>query len=112
MIPRAPVTRNDKQLATTLQQYFGAYFGDRFWIPPMDSPVEDFPILSGPNPVPYVYWKLGSTDPVKWDEGKKKGGNILEHLPTNHSTEFAPAPELTISTGMEAMALATLLFFG
>ena len=55
MIPRAPVIRNDKQLAMALQQYFGGYFGDRFWVPPMDNPVEDFPILSGPNPIPHVY---------------------------------------------------------
>ncbi|KAJ8132089.1 hypothetical protein O1611_g1536 [Lasiodiplodia mahajangana] len=110
MTSRAPVTRNDKVLAEALQDCFGHYFGDRFWIPPMDTPVEDFSILGGPNPVPFVYWKLGSTDPTTWDEAEKKGGNILEHLPTNHSPEFAPAPELTISTGMEAMALAALLF--
>lgn len=82
MIPRAPVTtRNDDQLAVALQQYFGGYFGDRFWVPPMNSPVKDIPILSGPTPVAYVYWKLGSTDPVKWDEGKKKGGEHIETSP-------------------------------
>ncbi|KAI1133648.1 hypothetical protein F5Y10DRAFT_3054 [Nemania abortiva] len=110
MTPRAPVTRNNTTLAEALQDCFGSYFGDRFWVPPMDTPVEDFSILGGPKPVPFVYWKLGSTDPAKWDEAEKKGGNILEHLPSNHSPEFAPAPELTISTGMEAMALAALLF--
>lgn len=107
---RAPVTLNDTKLAETLQDCFGEHFGDRFWVPPMDTPVEDFAILAGPSPVPFVYWKLGSTDPAKWDEAEQKGGNILEYLPTNHSPEFAPAAELTISTGMEAMALATLLF--
>ncbi|KAI0101399.1 Zn-dependent exopeptidase [Nemania sp. FL0031] len=87
MAPRAPVTRNNTVLD-----------------PPMDMPVEYFSI-----PVPFVYWKLGSTDLAKWDEAKK-GCNIWEHPPTHHSSEFAPVPELTISTGMEAMALATLLF--
>lgn len=62
--------------------------------------------------MPFVYWKLGSTEPAKWDEAERKGSSILEHLPANHSPEFAPAPELTISTGMEAMALATLIFLG
>jgi metal-dependent amidase/aminoacylase/carboxypeptidase family protein len=112
MIARAPVTLNDTRLAETLQDYFGQHFGDKFWIPPMDTPVEDFSILGGSSPVPFVYWKLGSTEPAKWDEAERKGGSILEHLPTNHSPEFAPAPELTISTGMEAMALATLIFLG
>jgi metal-dependent amidase/aminoacylase/carboxypeptidase family protein len=110
MESRAPITLNDTQLAETLQEYFSRHFGDRFWIPPMDTPVEDFSILSGPAPVPFVYWKLGSTDPAKWDEAVRKGGSILEHLPTNHSPEFAPAPELTISTGMDAMSLAALIF--
>jgi amidohydrolase len=109
MIARAPVTLNDTRLAETLQDYFGQHFGDKFWIPPMDTPVEDFSILGGSSPVPFVYWKLGSTEPAKWE---RKGGSILEHLPTNHSPEFARAPELTISTGMEAMALATLIFLG
>ncbi|KAK3366646.1 metal-dependent amidase/aminoacylase/carboxypeptidase [Lasiosphaeria ovina] len=107
---RAPVTQNDTMLAEALQDSFGRHFGERFWVPPMDIPVEDFSLLSGPEPVPFVYWKLGSTEPAKWDEAVKKGGNILEHLPTNHSPKFAPDAELTISTGMEAMSLATLLF--
>ncbi|KAI1391553.1 uncharacterized protein F4822DRAFT_189494 [Hypoxylon trugodes] len=110
LTPRAPITRNDTKSAEALQECFGRHFGDRFWIPPMDAPVEDFANLSGPKPVPFVYWKLGSTDPAKWDEGVRKGGDILLHLPTNHSPEFAPAPELTIVTGMEAMSLATLWF--
>ncbi|KAK3326196.1 hypothetical protein B0H66DRAFT_149904 [Apodospora peruviana] len=108
--PRAPVTLNDTPLAEALQDSFGRHFGDRFWVPPMDIPVEDFSLLSGPEPVPFVYWKLGSTEPDKWDKAVKKGGNILEHLPSNHSPKFAPDAELTISTGMEAMSLATLLF--
>ena len=110
MESRAPVTLNDTLLAETLQEAFGFHFGERFWIPPMDTPVEDFSILGGPTPVPFVYWKLGCTEPAKWDEAARKGGSILEHLPTYHSPEFAPAATLTISTGMEAMALAALVF--
>ncbi len=78
----------------------------------MDTPVEGFSILSGPTPVPFVYRTLGSTDPAKWDEAERKGGNILEHLLANHSPEFAPAPTLTITAGTEAMAFVTLLFLG
>ncbi|KAH8591238.1 hypothetical protein B0O99DRAFT_690847 [Bisporella sp. PMI_857] len=107
---RAPITLNDREIAETLQSYFGDYFGERFWTPPMDTPVEDFSILGGTSPVHFVYWKLGSTDPARWDEAEKKKGNILEYLPTNHSPEFAPAAELTVSTGIEAMTLATLIF--
>lgn len=107
---RAPITLNDTHLAEQLQNSFKHFFGERFWIPPMDEPVEDFSILGGSWKVPFVYWKLGSTDPSEWDEAARKGGNIIEHLPTNHSPWFAPAPELTISTGMDAMSLASLLF--
>ncbi|KIW25276.1 uncharacterized protein PV07_08467 [Cladophialophora immunda] len=88
MSSRAPVTVNDTQMAQQLQVYFTLHFGDRFWVPPMDTPAEDFSLLSA----------------------ARKGGSILEHLPTKHSPEFAPAPELTISTGTDAMALATMLF--
>ena len=73
MSSRAPVTWNDSVLAQTLQKYFGMHFGERFWTPPMDTPVEDFSILSGSAPVPFVYWKLDSTDPAKGDESEARG---------------------------------------
>jgi metal-dependent amidase/aminoacylase/carboxypeptidase family protein len=104
---RAPATINDTELAETVQRSFGHYFGDRFWIPPMEMPVEDFPVLGGSFNVLFVCWKLGSIDPAQWDEAASKGGDILENLPTNHSPWFSPAPELTVLTGKDAMSLAS-----
>lgn len=110
VMSRAPVTKNNTELAEALQQVYVHHFGSRFWKPPMDKPVEDFSILGAPSNTPFVYWKLGCTEPAKYDKTAAKGGNILEHLPTNHSPAFAPYPELTISTGLDAMALAALYF--
>lgn len=110
-MPRAPRVRNDDGLAETLQACFRRHFGARFRAqPPMDTAADDLALLGGPDPVPFVYWKLGSTDPAAWDAAVAKGGDILEHVPATYSPKFAPAPEPTVATGTEAMALATLVF--
>jgi hypothetical protein len=74
----------------------------------MDMPVEAFTVPG--NKVPFIYWKLGCTAAAEWDEAASKGGNILEHLPKNRRPWFAPDPELTILTGMDAMSSASSLF--
>ena len=54
--------------------------------------------------VPSAYFILGGLDPAKVAAARAKG----EALPTNHSPYFAPVPEPSIRTGVEAMTLAVL----
>jgi amidohydrolase len=54
--------------------------------------------------VPSLFWGLGGLDPKVIAEYRAKG---LEP-PGNHTPQFAPTPEPTIRTGVEAMTLAVL----
>jgi metal-dependent amidase/aminoacylase/carboxypeptidase family protein len=66
---------------------------------------EDFSLfaLSGPKPPIAMFW-LGAVDPAKIKEAQEKG----TRLPTLHSSEFVPVPELAIRTGVKAMTSAVM----
>jgi amidohydrolase len=95
---------NDAALTERTAKVFIAAFGDKAVVMPAPGPAsEDYSefILAG---VPSVYFGLGGIDPAKIAEAKANG----VQLPTNHSPFFAPVPEPTIRTGVEAMTLAVL----
>jgi len=48
--------------------------------------------------VPGFYFSLGGADPQKFSEAKAKG----EHLPSNHSSLFAPDVDPALHTGIAA----------
>jgi len=55
-----------------------------------------------------MYFWAGGTDRATYEASRAKG----IALPVNHSPHFAPTPELTIQTGVEAMTLAVFEFSG
>jgi hippurate hydrolase len=54
--------------------------------------------------VPSLFWGLGGYDPKTLAEAAAKG----QPVPGNHTPQFAPVPESSIRTGVEAMTLAVL----
>ena len=58
--------------------------------------------------VPSFYFSLSSTDPRDIAAAAAKGVSV----PGNHSPLFAPVPEPTIRTGVEAMSLVLLNVVG
>ena len=58
--------------------------------------------------VPSMYFWIGGTDRAAYEASRAKG----IALPVNHSPHFAPTPEPTIQTGVEAMTLAVFEFSG
>jgi amidohydrolase len=95
---------NDQTLTDRTAVVFKAAFGDKA-IQRSDpgSASEDYSefILAG---VPSLYFSLGGLDPAKVADAKAKG----IQLPGNHSSAFAPVPEPSIRTGVEAMTLAVM----
>lgn len=78
---------------------------------PPDIVADDFVLLSlppGGNPIPYVYWNIGVTDPETWEKANREGK--LRDLPPTHSALYAPVIEPTLQTGIEALALSALTF--
>lgn len=93
---------NDAGVTQRAAAVFKAAFGDKAKeLPAPMSGSEDYSefILAG---VPSMYFAVGGYPPERVAEAKKKG----EALPVNHSALYAPVPEPTIRTGVEALTLA------
>jgi amidohydrolase len=95
---------NDAALTARTATVFKAAFGPRAVLAAApNSASEDYSeyILAG---VPSVFWGLGGYDPKVIAAYRAKG----QEPPGNHSPQFAPDPEPSIRTGVEAMTLAVL----
>ena len=67
---------------------------------------EDFSRYGRTEPrIASLMFRLGAADPAAFDEAEA-GKRVLPPL---HSPHFAPPPEATIKTGVEAMTEAALL---
>lgn len=95
---------NDAAVTERTAAVFKAAFGENAHMLPAPIPAsEDYSdyIAMG---VPSLYFMIGAYDPERVAEAREKG----EVLPVNHSPMYAPAPESTIRTGIEAMTLAVM----
>jgi hippurate hydrolase len=95
---------NDEALTARTGRVFKLAFGDKAIEQTQPgSASEDYSefIIAG---VPSTFFGLGGIDPAKIAEAKAKGIS----MPVNHSPFFAPTPEPTIRTGVEAMTLAVM----
>ncbi len=95
---------NDAAMTARGGEVFKAAFGDkaiRLDLPGAAS--EDYSefIAAG---VPSLYFTIGVYDPKQFADAMAKG----TPLPSNHSPFYAPVPEPTIRTGVEAMSLVVM----
>ena len=98
---------NDPGVVATAEKVLKAAFGDKFRPVPPVTPSEDYSefVNSG---VPSMFFKIGVHEPERVAAAREGEG---PQLPGNHSPLFAPVPEPTIKTGVEAMTLAVLSVF-
>lgn len=105
-----PSLYNNPELTERLSKVFEQRFGS-------DRVVEGIPVMGGEDfgrygreepLIPSLLFRVGAVDPEKYAAANEKG----EKLPSLHSPFFAPLPEPTISTGVEAMSLAVLDLLG
>jgi amidohydrolase len=104
IVPGGKAVINDAALTEKTAAVFKAAFGaNAIATPNPGSASEDYSefIIAG---VPSVYFAIGGYDPKVMAEALKAG----KPLPVNHSPFFAPVPEPTIRTGVEAMTLAVM----
>ncbi|MFT7461448.1 MAG: amidohydrolase, partial [Planctomycetota bacterium] len=104
-----PALYNDPPLTKRVTKVLKAKLGD-------DRVVEVKPVMGGEDfseygrvepKVPSFFFWLGAIDPVIIKAAEDKG----EILPSLHSAYFAPLPEMTILTGVEAMTEAAMDLF-
>ncbi|ENZ80667.1 MULTISPECIES: amidohydrolase [Caulobacter] len=102
--PGGKAVINDQALTDRTAAVFKTAFGARAVLTPQPgSASEDYSefIIAG---VPSVYFSIGGYDPAVIAKAKAEG----KVLPVNHSPYFAPVPEPSIRTGVEAMTLAVM----
>jgi hypothetical protein len=54
---------------------------------------------------------VGGTDPDLYQRAQQVG-RIAEHVPTNHSSKFAPVVHPTLETGVQTLTTATFSYLG
>ncbi len=100
-----PATYNNPELTQRIKKVFEQNFGQENVV--KTDPVmggEDFGRFNLNDQVPgFMFW-LGAVAPDKVAKSKADG----TQLPSLHSSQFAPLPEPTISTGVKAMTLAAI----
>ncbi len=100
---------NDPSLTQRVVRAFAAAFGrDRVKELPPIMAAEDFGEFGSAAKAPYFDLWLGATAPAKFQAAH---GDMTK-LPGPHSPEFAPDPEPTLKTGVEALTVAALEILG
>ncbi len=101
-----PVTTIDDTVMQDVATTFRSHFGDSrvLEVPQPVAASEDVGLFGSALGVPTAFWFWGGYDEARIQDFVTAG----KPLPTNHSPEFAPVIEPTLSTGVEALALAAL----
>lgn len=103
--PGGAAVFNTEAVVTRTVAVFNASFGAKNVIRVSPSTAsEDFSAFIDEG-VPSMMFLIGVTDPKQFADAQKPGG---KPVPFNHSPFFAPVPEPSIKTGVQAMTLAVL----
>ena len=107
MKKQAPAVYNDPALSRRIHEHFEEVLGSeqvKSIRPAMIG--EDFAHYGRVEPrIPSLMFRLGAADPAAYERAKQQQTS----LPPLHSPLFAPPPEATINTGIEAMTEAAFL---
>jgi hippurate hydrolase len=107
--PTADAVVNDPALTTRIGQVFRTSFGDSAVLDPRPvTTSEDYSEFVKSGVGQSLYFQIGIYDPARVAAAAAGG----PPLPVNHSPLYAPVPEPTIRTGVEAMTLAVLGVLG
>jgi amidohydrolase len=104
-----PVLISDPVATAKTAAAFERDFGTARLIPlPPLAASEDVGLFGDAIGVPTVFWFWGGVDPEVFNAAISKG----QMPPTNHSPQFAPEIEPTLTTGVQAMTTAALTWLG
>ncbi|KAF4980684.1 hypothetical protein FZEAL_3352 [Fusarium zealandicum] len=106
-----PVTVNDANVTERVGEAFSQHFGSGHDSYVADYPrlgfSEDFCILASAVDKPSLLFAYGCTAPDKVDQAERDG-TLLESIPGNHSSLFAPQIFPTMQVGIDAYAVSAL----
>ncbi|TVU92279.1 MULTISPECIES: amidohydrolase [Vreelandella] len=110
---------NDPMAIEHVRRAHAEHFGNaNLYAMPRLNASEDFPLFgnakaggfSGED-IPYVYWFIGATPAARWAE--TSGTSVsqkMRHLEMPHSPYYFPGNDVTLRTGIEAMAVGALAY--
>ena len=112
---------NDPATVGRVRRAHGEHFGEaHLYAMPRLNGSEDFPFFGNATEggfdgedIPYAYWFIGATPAERWAE--TPGESVAEkmrHLEMPHSPYYFPGNEVTLRTGIEAMAAGALAYLG
>jgi hippurate hydrolase len=102
-----PALVSDPDATAVTVDAFAAHFGaHRLLDMPLVTASEDVGAFGEAIGAPTVFWFFGGLDPDTVFQAVEAGR--IDSLPANHSPEFAPLIEPTLSTGVEALVVAAL----
>lgn len=105
LVPGGAAIVNDEAVVNRTAAALKAAFGDAkvIQVPPITAS-EDFSEFLNAG-VPGMMFFVGTVSPDDWAAARKPGGKPIA---SNHSPFFAPVPEPSIKTSVEAMSVAVL----
>lgn len=106
-----PATHNDAAALETVVGAFNEAFPGRVMQVPPGSGSEDFGRLGAAAGAPAVYWFLGGADPQLFAPPANLF-QVLGEIPSNHSPEYAPVIEPTLTMGVAALVTAAKAWLG
>jgi hippurate hydrolase len=104
-----PAVHNDPDACARLRQAFSGRSGpESVFDPGPATGSEDVGILATAAGVPCAYWLLGGADPRRFAGAQDFAAfeRVARVLPSNHSPQFAPVVEPTLTTGVGALVCA------
>ena len=106
----ASATYNDPELTQRLRGVFQRWLGEaRTVVTKPTMGAEDFGLFGRTEPaIPVCLFWLGTVDAARFEEHRRTG----QPLPALHSSQFLPAIEPTLQTGVTAMSAAVLELLG
>ena len=106
-----PALINDPDATAATLAAFTAHFGAERILPmPPVAASEDVGNFGAAIGVPTVFWFWGGLEPEVVFQALAE--DRVDTLPSNHSPEFAPLVEPTLSTGVQTLVVAALAWLG
>jgi metal-dependent amidase/aminoacylase/carboxypeptidase family protein len=107
----APLLVSDPSATEATVTAFAGHFGAQRLLPmPVVNASEDVGVFGEAAGVPTVFWFWGGLETETATTALRDGR--IDSLPGNHSPHFAPVIEPTLSTGIQALAVAALTWLG
>ncbi|MBB5118090.1 amidohydrolase [Streptomyces eurocidicus] len=105
-----PATVNEPAATERVAAAHGALFGPGTVVElGPNTASEDFGVLGTEAGVPSVLWFFGGNDPKEF-EAAFLADRLAEDIPQNHSPQYAPVVQPTLSVGVRAMTAAALAY--